>query len=131
MTNRKPTSYGYRTTHEVYFETDSMAGLDWASPKIVEKFREIFGPATAVHLTFDAYWDRLPAEPFAGFPLPYFEVQAVEINEIGTTVDGGEDGPVVNEKTIGPDNWDIIVELCMDIAQDSGEDPENMNDMNY
>ena len=50
MTNRKPTSYGYRTTHEVYFETDSMAGLGWASPKIVEKFREIFGPATAVHL---------------------------------------------------------------------------------
>lgn len=79
---------------------------------------EFFGPNTAVTIDFNVKWERLPAEPDAGFPLPAYEPMSAELLSVTLEI-LGTDGKLLRCLPIDvdeiPDNvMRELQQLCVE-----------------
>lgn len=83
-----------------------------------ESMKEFFAPYTTLTVYFSVEWQRLPAEPEAGFPLPRYEPHRVRLNRIDMIYDDGKVREFLPSMEVdGQVNEDIEEILLNDIPE--------------
>ena len=115
--------------HEIYIDS-STAGFNLLGPDGIKWFNKFFGSNATVEIKFNSHWDKHPAEPEAGFPLPYYEVSGAEITSIyaTTTFCGEEYAQELDWKKLKKDDQDFIMQYCVEYASTCGEEPNDIMD---
>lgn len=119
----------YFIEHEIYIDPE-MPGFNLLGPSGQEWFNKFFNPNATVTIHFTSHWDKHPAEPEAGFPLPYYEVYGGEITSIYATMTFCGEGYGVDVKweTMKKEDQDFLMEFCIDYASTCGEEPNDTAD---